>query len=340
MYDLTNPFCGPKQYLYQLDSTATANSEILAISNHSFLIDERDSAAGNSGKKLLYKVDFNQATPPTDLATTAYSGTTASNGMSPSNGVALNGTPTGVVPLAKTLFADVGAKLVAAGAFTTDATNFRTDLPDKIEGYTWGPDLPDGRHVLLATNDNDYAQPASTPGGAITGKGFPNYIFAFAVDPSDVPEFQAPTFDTDALSTIQHIVVIYQENWSFDGLYGSFPGANGIASASTASKAQIDRLTAAALSTEAGTFQLQPHLADGQHAEPAPGADEQCEQQPGNVEHAAAAPGQRRWHRGQQPDDRGHALPDQSRGPKQRVERQYPAAVPAVHGSGSDATDR
>jgi len=29
------------------------------------------------------------------------------------------------------------------------------------------------------------------------------------------------------LQKINHIVVIYQENWSFDGLYGNFPGANG-----------------------------------------------------------------------------------------------------------------
>jgi phospholipase C len=33
------------------------------------------------------------------------------------------------------------------------------------------------------------------------------------------------------LAQIDHFVVIYQENWSFDGLYGSFPGANGLANA-------------------------------------------------------------------------------------------------------------
>src|SRR2546421_8227697 len=27
---------------------------------------------------------------------------------------------------------------------------------------------------------------------------------------------------------LNHVVVIYQENWSFDSLYGKFPGANGI----------------------------------------------------------------------------------------------------------------
>src|SRR3977135_1033382 len=31
------------------------------------------------------------------------------------------------------------------------------------------------------------------------------------------------------LSDIKHIIVIYQENWSFDSLYGQFPGANGYA---------------------------------------------------------------------------------------------------------------
>jgi phospholipase C len=41
--------------------------------------------------------------------------------------------------------------------------------------------------------------------------------------------------------SIDHIVVIYQENWSFDGLYGSFPGANGISQASSDSLAQVDR---------------------------------------------------------------------------------------------------
>jgi len=30
---------------------------------------------------------------------------------------------------------------------------------------------------------------------------------------------------------IQHVIVIYQENWSFDGLYGKFPGADGLANA-------------------------------------------------------------------------------------------------------------
>lgn len=43
------------------------------------------------------------------------------------------------------------------------------------------------------------------------------------------------------LEKIEHIVVIYPENRSFDNLYGLFPGANGIANASQESVTQLDR---------------------------------------------------------------------------------------------------
>lgn len=61
------------------------------------------------------------------------------------------------------------------------------------------------------------------------------------------------TYAVNPLNNVDHIIVIYQENWSFDGLYGSFPGANGISNASSSSLTQIDRLNGAALSSEAGT---------------------------------------------------------------------------------------
>ena len=41
-------------------------------------------------------------------------------------------------------------------------------------------------YLLLATNDNDFAR-SNVP-------GYPDYIFAFAVDPSDVPGFEAEVF--------------------------------------------------------------------------------------------------------------------------------------------------
>jgi acid phosphatase len=49
-------------------------------------------------------------------------------------------------------------------------------------------------------------------------------------------------------SAIQHVVVIYQENWSFDGLYGSFPGANNLSDASSTIP-QIDKVTGAAITS-------------------------------------------------------------------------------------------
>jgi phospholipase C len=42
---------------------------------------------------------------------------------------------------------------------------------------------------------------------------------------------------------IKNVIVIYQENWSFDSLYGLFPGANGISQSSLVSLTQRDRLT-------------------------------------------------------------------------------------------------
>src|SRR2546423_1626696 len=42
------------------------------------------------------------------------------------------------------------------------------------------------------------------------------------------------------LARIEHIVVIYAENRSFDHLYGLFPGADGLAQASDEQKTQLD----------------------------------------------------------------------------------------------------
>ena len=46
---------------------------------------------------------------------------------------------------------------------------------------------------------------------------------------------------SSGLDAIDHIVVIYAENRSFDHLYGLFPGANGIASATPEQSLQVDR---------------------------------------------------------------------------------------------------
>ncbi|HEY4438967.1 MAG TPA: acid phosphatase [Candidatus Elarobacter sp.] len=58
-----------------------------------------------------------------------------------------------------------------------------------------------------------------------------------------------PTPTQQLQSTIKNVVVIYQENWSFDALYGSFPGANGLANAASAIP-QIDKFNGNAITTE------------------------------------------------------------------------------------------
>ncbi|GCE12840.1 acid phosphatase [Tengunoibacter tsumagoiensis] len=46
---------------------------------------------------------------------------------------------------------------------------------------------------------------------------------------------------TNPFGKIKHFVVLYQENWSFDSLYGSFPGADGISNASQTALQQVDK---------------------------------------------------------------------------------------------------
>ncbi len=58
-------------------------------------------------------------------------------------------------------------------AFGLAGSNF----PEKIEGLAFGPDLADGRHLLLVTSDNDFVATQ------------PTRFFAFALD--NLPEYQA-----------------------------------------------------------------------------------------------------------------------------------------------------
>jgi phospholipase C len=58
--------------------------------------------------------------------------------------------------------------------------------------------------------------------------------FALAALPALIP---APAA-AQSLADIQHIVIIYQENRSFDHLYGHFPGANGLNQAPDSAKVQ------------------------------------------------------------------------------------------------------
>ena len=58
--------------------------------------------------------------------------------------------------------------------------------------------------------------------------------------PGALPAGAAPDTAAANFSKINHVIVIYQENWSFDSLYGYFPGANGLANAANALP-QVDK---------------------------------------------------------------------------------------------------
>src|SRR5262249_7203767 len=54
-------------------------------------------------------------------------------------------------------------------------------------------------------------------------------------------------FNQQAFSeNIKHVIVIYQENWSFDSLYGFFPGANGLFNSADHLR-QVDKVSGAPL---------------------------------------------------------------------------------------------
>src|SRR5713226_7061536 len=64
----------------------------------------------------------------------------------------------------------------------------------------------------------------------VTATAWPVAVNA-AGDPSD---------DSDSpLASIKHIVVIYEENHSFDNLYGGWEGVNGLSSAKSAQTVQL-----------------------------------------------------------------------------------------------------
>ncbi|MDB6170898.1 MAG: hypothetical protein JWL59_209 [Chthoniobacteraceae bacterium] len=176
LFDLTNPTGTPKEFLYLLDEDSdfpgmnvskTSVSDAVAINNHQFLIDEREG--GDSNKKG-YIIDIDNAVDISGMEALAGLTEAAARSMAITKGasafISLKGLtgnqPNGNVP-------------VPAG--------YLPGMPDNIEGFTFGPDLPDGRHLLLVTNDNDFLT-----------TGYPNYIMAFAIDPASLPSYQALQF--------------------------------------------------------------------------------------------------------------------------------------------------
>jgi hypothetical protein len=141
------------EYVYVLDAINRGQgvSEILAINDHEFLVVERDNRSNLQTppqaptRKTIYKIDINGATDVSEI-----------------DSLAAGPLPADITPVKKTLFINL-----LDPAFALAPT-----IAEKIEGLAWGPDLPDGRHVLYVISDNDLNSNLDTQ------------LYAFAIDPS------------------------------------------------------------------------------------------------------------------------------------------------------------
>ncbi len=166
-----------RQYAYPLTNIGTVKkpkfptiSEILAINDHEFLVDERDGKGLGDDSEAAFKQVFH-----IDLAGAQdVTGRTGAASLAPA-------------AVAKTLFLDVVATLTAHGIAAQD-------IPAKLEGMAFGPDEVVGgmrQHTLWIANDNDFlATVVDTHHPA--GIDNPNQFFVFAVAPSLLPGFAHP----------------------------------------------------------------------------------------------------------------------------------------------------
>ena len=165
------------EYAYQL-TEGSGVSDIIAVNNHQFLVDERDGngladtpllsdVASPAGVKKLFLIDLDGAQDVTnesgDLSSFA---------------------------VAKTEFLDIVAKLNAAGVDSYL-------IPSKIEGVAFGQDVVingETKHTLYIVNDNDFlgtiADPFKQPGDPTRGSvANPNQFYVFAFGDDDLPGY-------------------------------------------------------------------------------------------------------------------------------------------------------
>lgn len=146
------------EYGYRL-TTGSGVSEIVAVNDHQFLVDERDGKGlGDNSPavaKSIFLVDINGATEISGVKSTT--------------------TATPVVIKAGTPFLDLVAALKAYGLTAEQ-------IPSKIEGMAFGQDVVlNGQtlHTLYIANDNDFL-PATA--GA-------NRFYVFGFTDADLPGF-------------------------------------------------------------------------------------------------------------------------------------------------------
>jgi phytase-like protein len=170
-----------REYAYELTNIGTDKkpkygtiSEILAINNDDFLVDERDGKglADDSVAvvKKLYRISLEGATEVSQLS-----------GKDQLTGKAA----------AKTLFLDIVTTLNNHGYASTD-------IPAKLEGITFGPDITANgvtRHTLIVSNDNDFLETFVDAGHPAGGPN-PNRWFVFALDDSDLPGYEPQPIET------------------------------------------------------------------------------------------------------------------------------------------------
>jgi hypothetical protein len=139
------------EYVYVLDAInrGQGTCEILAINDHQFLVLERDNRSNLQTppqaptRKKIYKIDLSGATDVSGVAS-----------------LPAGALPAEIVPVQKSLFIDL----------LDPAFDLAPTIPEKLEGLAFGPDLPDGRHLLYVISDNDLNTTLATQ------------IYAFAID--------------------------------------------------------------------------------------------------------------------------------------------------------------
>jgi hypothetical protein len=149
------------EYAYVL-TTGTGVSEIVALNDDEFLVDERDGkgrGAQNKAKiKQLFKIDLSEAVDVTGMDGL----TAAANAVS------------------KTLFLDIVSVLTANGIPAAK-------IPAKLEGLAFGSDVAiDGNtvHTLWVANDNDFLTEVDDGTGNIVPN--PNQFFVFGFTDVDL----------------------------------------------------------------------------------------------------------------------------------------------------------
>ncbi len=152
-----------KMYLLPLadpQNTKVLVSEITALSNTEFLIDERDTALAPEGNKKIYVADISQATDVGPASAAPGSSYDAAAG-----GLLVDGQPIEAF-VGVTTDAEAVAKLQSAG-IEVAAKSLKLDLGDLLtelnpEGKFFGHDkvegvvTPDGGQTLIISNDSDY----------------------------------------------------------------------------------------------------------------------------------------------------------------------------------------